>query len=173
MPNVLEIESQVAALVERYPEGVDESFIYDLILAYGLPKASVSRLQNGTLNRATRPGEINWKDKLLYKSFFKGELNIGVALATAKAIKYNERFVILTDGDLLLCVDTKNGDTLETPYKDLPKHYAFFLPWAGIEKTEYIDENPADVRAARKMAKLFDEIRKDNENTSPTTMVRT
>ncbi len=166
MPNVAEIESRVASLVESHPEGVNESFIYDLILAYGLPKASVSRLQNGTLNRATRPGEINWKDKLLYKSFFKGELNIGVALATAKAIKYNERFVILTDGDLLLCVDTKNSDTLETSFKDLPKHYAFFLPWAGIEKTEYIDENPADVRAARKMAKLFDEIRKDNEKTS-------
>lgn len=168
MPNVTEIESRVAALVERHPEGIDESFIYDLILAYGLPKASVTRLQNGTLNLATRPGEISWKGKLLYKSFFKGELNIGIALATAKAIKHNERFVILTDGDLLLCVDTKNSDTLETSFKDLPKHYAFFLPWAGIEKTEYIDENPADVRAARKMAKLFDEIKKDNENTSIT-----
>ena len=166
MPNVTEIESRVAALVERHPEGVDESFIYDLILAYGLPKASVTRLQNGTLNLATRPGEISWKGKLLYKSFFKGELNIGIALATAKAIKHNERFVILTDGDLLLCVDTKNDDTLETSFKDLPKHYAFFLPWAGIEKTEYIDENPADVRAARKMAKLFDEIKKDNKNSS-------
>lgn len=166
MPNVTEIESRVAALVERHPEGVDESFIYDLILAYGLPKASVTRLQNGTLNLATRPGEISWKGKLLYKSFFKGELNIGIALATAKNIKHKERFVILTDGDLMLCVDTKNDDTLETSFKDLPKHYAFFLPWAGIEKTEYIDENPADVRAARKMAKLFDEIRKDNEKTS-------
>lgn len=166
MPNVTEIESRVAAFVERHPEGVDESFIYDLILAYGLPKASVTRLQNGTLNLATRPGEISWKGKLLYKSFFKGELNIGIALATAKNIKHKERFVILTDGDLMLCVDTKNDDTLETSFKDLPKHYAFFLPWAGIEKTEYIDENPADVHAARKMAKLFDEIRKDNENTS-------
>lgn len=166
MPNVTEIESRVAALVERHPEGVDESFIYDLILAYGLPKASVTRLQNGTLNLATRPGEISWKGKLLYKSFFKGELNIGIALATAKNIKHKERFVILTDGDLMLCVDTKNDDTLETSFKDLPKHYAFFLPWAGIEKTEYIDENPADVHAARKMAKLFDEIRKDNEKTS-------
>lgn len=166
MPNVAEIESRVASLVKSHPDGADESFIYDLILAYGLPKASVTRLQNGTLNLATRSGEISWKGKLLYKSFFKGELNIGIALATAKAIKHNERFVILTDGDLLLCVDTKNSDTLETSFKDLPKHYAFFLPWAGIEKTEYIDENPADVRAARKMAKLFDEIRKDNEKTS-------
>lgn len=166
MPNVAEIESRVASLVDAHLEGADESFIYDLILAYGLPKASVTRLQNGSLNLATRPGEISWKGKLLYKSFFKGELNIGIALATAKAIKHNERFVILTDGDLLLCVDTKNSDTLETSFEDLPKHYAFFLPWAGIEKTEYIDENPADVRAARKMAKLFDEIRKDNENSS-------
>ena len=166
MPNIAEIESRIASLVESHPDGVDESFIYDLILAYGFPKASVKRLQNGMLNKATRPGEISWKDKLLYKSFFKGELNIGIALAAAKAIKLNERFVIFTDGDLLLCIDTKNSDTLETSFRDLPKHYAFFLPWAGIEKTEYVDENPADVRAARKMAKLFDEIKKDNKNSS-------
>ena len=43
-----------------------------------------------------------------------------------------------------------------------PKHYDFFLPWAGLEKAQHHYENPADVRAAERMAKLYDEIKKDN-----------
>lgn len=38
MPNVSDIEFRVAALVERHPEGVDESFVYDLILAMVSPR---------------------------------------------------------------------------------------------------------------------------------------
>ena len=51
--------------------------------------------------------------------------------------------------------------------KDLPKNYDFFLPWAGMEKAQLQNENPADIKAAVKMAKLFDEINSDNEDDSP------
>lgn len=163
MPSIAEIENKIEDIVAKYREtGATGDFIYDFILAYDLPKASVKRLQNGSLNLSKNQGEICWKGKLLYKELFKDELNVSLALETAKSIKHNERFVVLSDGKKLLCVDTKTKDTLETKFKDLPKHSSFFLPWAGIEKTEFIDENPADVRAARKMAKLFDEIKKDN-----------
>jgi type I restriction-modification system DNA methylase subunit len=163
MPSIAEIENKIEDIVAKYREtGASGDFIYDFILAYDLPKASVKRLQNGSLNLSKNQGEICWKGKLLYKELFKDELNVSLALNTANSIKHKERFVILTDGNKLLCVDTKTKETLETEFKDLPKHSSFFLPWAGIEKTEFIDENPADVRAARKMAKLFDEIKKDN-----------
>jgi len=36
-----------------------------------------------------------------------------------------------------------------------------------MEKAQYQNENPADVKAAEKMAKLFNEIKKDNPNDSP------
>src|SRR5690625_932949 len=36
-----------------------------------------------------------------------------------------------------------------------------------MEKAEYQSENPADVKAAERMAKLFDEIKKDNTDDSP------
>ena len=163
MPSIAEIENKIEDIVAKYrATGASGDFIYDFILAYDLPKASVKRLQYGSLNLSKNQGEICWKGKLLYKELFKDELNVSLALNTANSIKHKERFVILTDGNKLLCVDTKTKDTLETEFKDLPKHSSFFLPWAGIEKTEFIDENPADVRAARKMAKLFDEIKKDN-----------
>jgi len=36
------------------------------------------------------------------------------------------------------------------------------LPWAGIEKTQLESINYADVKAAEKMARLYDEIVKHN-----------
>ena len=36
-----------------------------------------------------------------------------------------------------------------------------------MEKAQHQDENPADIKAAEKMAKLFDEINSDNEDDSP------
>ena len=57
--------------------------------------------------------------------------------------------------------------TLDIHIKDLPKNYDFFLPWAGMEKAQLQNENPADIKAAVKMAKLFDEIKSDNEDDSP------
>ena len=53
---------------------------------------------------------------------------------------------------------TETGETqdkLDCALNDLPKHYDFFLPWAGMEKAQHANENPADVKAAEKMAKLL------------------
>jgi hypothetical protein len=40
--------------------------------------------------------------------------------------------------------------------REIDRHYAFFLPWAGMEKAQFIAENHADVKTAEKMAKPFD-----------------
>jgi len=65
----------------------------------------------------------------------------------ASNIKQNQRFVIVTDYKMLLAIDTKTTDKLEVELKDLPKHYDFFLPWAGMEKYQHQGENPADIKA--------------------------
>ncbi|RQV98371.1 class I SAM-dependent DNA methyltransferase, partial [bacterium] len=38
----------------------------------------------------------------------------------------------------------------------------FFLPWAGLEKTQVYGENPADIKAAVRMGRLYDLILEDN-----------
>lgn len=160
---IMQIEEAVANLVKKYgPNGAKGDFIYEMIFAYVGKKSTIKLLKDGKANLSKKSGEISWKKKLFYKEFSKGELNAQVALDTADSLKHDERFVVLTDGSELYCVDTKIGDTLNIKFKELTKRYAFFLPWAGIEKTEFLNENPADVKAARKMAQLFDEIKKDN-----------
>jgi type I restriction-modification system DNA methylase subunit len=137
-----------------------------LLLAYGLPKASITRLQSGNLNMSKVKDEISWKKKVLFKPVFDEDLHSAITNYKEEA-KQQQRFIIVTDYTTLLAIDTKTADTLDIELTALPKHFDFFLPWAGMEKATHQNENPADVKAAEKMAKLFDEIKKDNPNNSP------
>lgn len=161
--NIVQIENNMQKLIDPFSK---ETFIYDLLSAYGLPKASITRLQKGNLNLSKVDGEISWKKKVFFKEVFEQDLHVTIS-ELANNIKHEERFVIATDYKTFLAIDTKTQDKLDIELKDLPRHYDFFLPWAGMEKAQYQNENPADVRAAEKMAKLFDEIKKDNPDDSP------
>ena len=161
--NIAQIEKKLHKLIDSFSK---ETFIYDLFLAYGLPKASITRLKKGNLNLSKADGEISWKKKVFFKEAFNQDLHVAIS-ALADDIKHDQRFVIVTDYETLLAIDTKTQDRLDIDLKDLPKHYDFFLPWAGMEKTQHQNENPADVKAAEKMARLFDEIKKNNPDDSP------
>lgn len=161
--NIAQIELNLQKLFSTFNK---ESFIYDLLLAYGLPKASITRLKKGNLNLSKIEGEISWKKKLFFKEEYSNDLHLTIS-EIAKSIKHNERFIIATDYETLLAIDTKTDDKLDCALTDLPKYYDFFLPWAGMEKAQHANENPADVKAAERMAKLFDEIKKDNPDDSP------
>ena len=159
--NIAQIESNLQKMLKSFNK---DSFIYDLLLAYGQPKASITRLQQGGLNLSKVKGEIAWKKKLLFKSELKRDLHelIEELKADQKAIKHDPRFIVVTDFKTLLAVDRKTTDTLDVAITELAKHFDFFLPWAGMEKAQHQNENPADVKAAERMAKLYDEIKKDN-----------
>jgi len=156
--NVAQIEINLQILIKTLSK---ETFIYELLLAYGLPKASITRLQKGNLNLSKVDGEISWKKKLFLQEEYKDDLHLTIS-ELIKSIKHQQRFVIVTDYNLFLAADTKTGEKLDIELQELPKHFDFFLPWAGMEKAQHRNENPADVKAAERMAKLFDEIKKDN-----------
>ncbi|PZR16838.1 MAG: SAM-dependent methyltransferase [Flavobacterium psychrophilum] len=164
--NIAQIETALQKILNPFKK---ESFIYDLLLAYGQPKASIKRLQEGGLNLSKTAGEIIWKKKLFFKPV-KGEdlhVLIDTIKADDKAIKHDPRFIIVTDFQTLLAIDRKTSDTLDIPILEIAKHFDFFLPWAGMEKAQHQNENPADVKAAERMAKLYDEIKKDNPTKTP------
>ena len=158
--NAFEIEDNLKSLCKNINKS---SFIYDLLLLYDQPKASITRLQKGNLNLSKTEGEVDWKKKVFFKSCTEKNADLHVVITNLKSqITHDERFVIVTDFNTLLATDTKTSENLEISIEELYKHYDFFLPWAGIEKTEHKNENPADIKAAVKMAKLFDEIKADN-----------
>lgn len=161
--NAIEIEKNLKKLINEKIE--KKEFIYKFLLAYGLPKASIKRLKDGNINLSQKDNEISWKRKLFFKEIYNNDLHVEIT-KLENQIKHEERFIIVTNFKEFLAIDTKTKDRLDIDIKDLVEHYDFFLPWAGMEKAKYHLENPADVRAAEKMAKLFDEIKKNNSDNS-------
>lgn len=155
---ISQIEAYLKALFENFDK---TTFIYELMLAYGVPKASITRLQKGNLNISKNEGEISWKKKVIFREEYQQDLHAVIDNLTNE-VTHNQRFVIVTDYESLLAEDTITKEKLDIKLTDLPKHYDFFLPWAGMEKAAHQNENPADVKAAEKMAKLFDEIKVAN-----------
>ena len=159
--NIAQIENNLQVLVNSFDE---HSFIYELLLAYGQPKASIKRLQDGGLNLSKNEDEILWKKKLFFKSSNVTDLHDLIDGLRVEEIitKHSPRFLIVTDYKNLLARDTKTNDTLDIDILQIPRHFDFFLPLAGMEKAQHQFENPADVKAAERMGKLYDEIKKDN-----------
>ena len=169
--NIAQIEENVKALLTSLVEGgiEQDAFIYELLLAYGHRKQSVTRLRSGERNLSSKGNtphhdEIIWKRHLYFKQVDGNALHAEIdQMRKEKLVTTNKiRFVIITNFDQLLAVDTKTSDSLDINLDELPKQFDFFLPWAGMEKAVYQGENPADVKAAEKMAKLFDLIKADN-----------
>ncbi len=158
--NTDRIDTNIQELVEGFQK---ETFIYEFMRAYNFPKSTVTLLQKKKQQTNGADNEVLVKKKFLFKVLDKAALQSAMDDYQAMPkIKYAPRFIILTDYTTILAYDTKTAENLETTLKDLPKEFTFFLPLAGMEKTAYKDENPADVKAAEKMAKLFDEIKKQN-----------
>lgn len=156
--NLKAIEERVAPLGGR--ESYDREFIFDLLLAYGKPQGNVTRLRNGSLNIAADPAtEVAQKNVVYFKETTDDPLAVIDELKTSPAVvRYSTRFVIVTDYNELLAVDTKTGENLMIPIRHIDQHFTFFLPWAGMEKAQYVAESHADVKAAERMGKLFDEL---------------
>ena len=160
--NIAQIEQNVQDLIKSYSK---KEFVFDFLLAYGMPNASIARMKNGNMNMSKVEGELSVKKKLFFKQDYSLDLN-GTLEQMNASIRHKQRFVIATDFKILLAIDTKTKEKLDIDFKELPKHFDFFLPLAGIEKAQHRDENVADVKAAEKMAKLFDLIKKDNPDNS-------
>ena len=59
---ILEIENNLVSLVSNFEK---ESFIFDLLLAYGSPKSTIKRLQGSDHDKPATDGEL-----ILRKSYF-------------------------------------------------------------------------------------------------------
>lgn len=156
--NLRTVEERVAPLGGR--ESYDREFIFDLLLAYGKPQGNVTRLRNGSLSVADdKTTEVAQKNVVYFKETTSDPLAVIDELKTSPTVvRYRTRFVIVTDYTELLAVDTKTGENLMIPIRDINQHFTFFLPWAGMEKAQYVSEAHADVKAAEQMGKLFDEL---------------
>jgi len=166
--NVTQIEETVKKLAsDVLSSAVDkDQFIYELMAAYGHRKTTVSRIKSGERNLAKVAGEVRAKRHIYFKHSDSNKVfsDIDDMKKEPSITREKIRFIIATDFNQFVAVDTRTNDTLDIEFSELGRHFDFFLPWAGMEKAVYQGDNPADVKAAEKMAKLFDLIKADNFN---------
>lgn len=160
--NIAEIEAQLAELV-RAPFAPTE-FTLKLLEIYNAPKATLTKLRNGTQKKGDLLGDVIWSRKLYFRAAPDGKsAQVLDALKAAKETKTQKpRFLLATDGREVAAYDTKADDPLDCDYSKLNDHFDFFLPLAGIERYDAVSENPADIKAAGRLAKLHDEIERHN-----------
>jgi hypothetical protein len=132
-----------------------------------LPKSTFDRVKQGSSNFAEdQENEILWKKRIYFRWV---EEDIRSALVEAKesplvhARANKPMFILIASADEIAAHDLDQGEDLVIPRDELASHTYFFLPFAGKKKVTVSDEAlEVDVKATRKMAVLFDEIRKDN-----------
>jgi hypothetical protein len=161
--NSQEIEQHIKKVIENFSKDL---FFYDLLLAYGISKTSITRLKSGDFNLSKVDGEILYKKKIFFKQLPTDKLLSSIESLTKeeRILKHSPRFAVVTDYKNLVAKDLKLGKNLDISIKDLPNHYAFFLPLAGSEVYHSTNDNEADRNAAYKMAQLYDLLITQNPN---------
>lgn len=145
-----------------------KNFIYDFLSAYDQPKSSISRLKNGDYNVAKNDNQIIWKKKIFFHQIFEKNKedchDIIDEISKDDSVFQNKiRFIIVTDYNDFLSIDTKTKETLDIKINKISSSANFFLPLIGIEKASDVKDSEADIKAAYKLGRLYDLIIKDNQ----------
>lgn len=158
-----EIKHNVQTLIGNFSK---EEFIYDLLVAYGISKTSVTRLKKGDYNLSKVDGEILYKKKIFFKVESTNKLlsSIDAISKEERILKHKPRFAILTNHKELVAKDLRLGKNLDIEIKELPNYFDFFLPLAGSEVYNASNNNEADRNASYKMASLYDLLIEENPN---------
>lgn len=157
--NPTEIEFAVRDLVAKPYD--PNAFPYELIGIYNASRVTVGRLKTGQTNAAKQRNDVLWKKHLFFRPAGSGEDvgAIGDALAADPlTAKHKPRFILVTNGEQVHVRDLQLDDTLNVEYAQLDEKSGFLLPLAGFERRAIVEEHPADIKAAKKLKKLYDAI---------------
>ena len=80
--NSSQVEINLKTLINTFDK---ETFIYELLVAYGISRTTVTRLKKGDFNLSNVPGELLYKKKVLFKEVLSHSL-----LTTIDEITKNE-----------------------------------------------------------------------------------
>ncbi len=137
---------------------------YQLLYSFGKSERDIERYKEGK-------GVLKNFDGLLIKGLFCYQpvsmFGLTEQLEQLKTnpqiIKAAPKIIAVSDGKTILAYDLREKDTYENQLERLPSDFAFFYPLMDVERVHYVEESPADIKAAEKLAKLHDELRSYNE----------
>ena len=137
---------------------------YQLLYSFGKSERDIERYKEGK-------GILKTFDGLLIQGLFcyqKANMfgiteQLEQLKSNAGVLKAAPKIIAVSDGKTLLAYDLREKDTYENRLNHVASDFAFFYPLMDVERVHYVEESPADVKAAEKLAKLHDELRSYNE----------
>lgn len=160
--NAVEIESAISDLALEPFDAAE--FAFTFLAAFGNKDTALKRLRAGNNNASDVPGGV-----LLRSNIHIAACAVGCVGETLQALraspattKAKAKFILATDGQTLEAEELITGETITCDYPDLPNHFGFLLPLAGISTIKEIKENPIDVRATSRLNKLYVELLNEN-----------
>ena len=157
-----EIEARLSLTPSPSPKGME--IAYWLLHSFGKSERDIERYKEGK-------GILKTFDGLLIKGLFcyraTSTMQLTKQLELLKqdeqVLKAAPKIIAVSDGKSILAYDLREKDTYENQLERLPSDFAFFYPLMDVERVHYVEESPADIKAAEKLAKLHDELRSYNE----------
>ncbi|MGV1754047.1 class I SAM-dependent DNA methyltransferase [Agrobacterium sp. CG674] len=146
---------------EKFDPG---EFGYSFAQATDNAQATVSKLRAGTTNKSDLAGGVLLNAKFHYVPALPGMAAqmLDALRASKRNAKAKPAILIATDGEMIAAEHPKSGETLHCPFGELGTQFAFFLPAAGKERYRAAEENPVDIKATGKLAKLYDALLRAN-----------
>ncbi len=162
-----EIEQRLKCFKDNTVAADDVPF--RLLYSFGKTDADIRRWREGK-------GVVKSYDGLLIKNLIAYRTSTAKDMtaeleqmkADTRVLAAKPKIAMVSDGETMLAYDLRENDTYENRLAGLCYDFNFFYPLADVERVHNVEESPADVKAAEKLAKLHDEIRAFNEFTSDT-----
>ena len=159
--NAVEIETEVSNLADQPFD--PQEFPFAFLRAFGNKETTIRRLRSGVSNRSDVDGVLQTSNIHIAVAQAGEVTKTLIALKASPATeKAKARLILATDGSQVEAEDLESGETLVCHYRELPDHFGFFLPLAGITTVKPIQENAFDIRATGRLNRLYIELLKNN-----------
>ena len=159
--NAVEIEQAITNLAEQPFDAAE--FPYLFLEAFGNKETTLKRLRVGASNKSDLGGVLQANNiHILTCDAGQVTQTLAALKASPATAKAKAKFVLATDGCDLEAEDLTSFETIACAFKDVPDHFGFFLPLAGISTVRQISENAFDIRATSRLNRLYVELLKDN-----------
>ena len=166
--NAVEIEEAVSELVVQPFE--PDKFPYQLLAAFGNTETTLNRLRKGSTNKTDIDGALlqRLNIHMLITDPAQGAPGVEAGLKalrdSPKTAQQKAKFILATDGTDIQAEDLNSGEPLACTLEELPDHFGFLLPLAGITTVAEIKNNPIDIKATSRLDKLYVALLEDKQN---------
>lgn len=158
--NAVEIEEAISELAEQPFDAAKFPFLF--LEAFGNKQTTLKRLRKGQ-NKSDIGGLLQARN-IHIKTCDAGTVSEALkALKESPATtKHKAKFILATDGHTLEAEELATGDIIACDYPRFNDRFGFFLPLAGITTIPQIRESSFDIKATRKLNKLYMQLLADN-----------